>query len=125
MNFSSMQSAQDLYGLYEITKAGKILYSRVRQRNALLNLQPEKVGKNLFEDVLLFDNALTFRRKVENFWDAMENTQTFTFNSQTSNRNLPIKVLLIRVNQSNHLSNEKFIIVDIRKSESSANLRIY
>ncbi len=117
MSFTSLSPALNLYGLYEITKVGEILYSRVRQRNSLLNLQPEKVGKNLFEEVLIFDNAAAFRKHVENFWDATENMKTFFFNSQISNQNVPLKVLLIRVNQSNYLNNEKFIIVDIRKSE--------
>ena len=123
MNFTSLPDSRDLYGLYEITQAGEILYSRIRQRNALLNLQPETVGKNLFDDVLIFDNANAFRRQIESFWDGTENTKTFVFDSQFSKSKLPIKVRLIRANQSFDSNFGKFIIVDIRKNES--NLRFY
>lgn len=124
MNFISMLSSRDLCGLYEITQTGEILYSRVRQKNALLNLKPEIVGKNFFDEVLLFDNAADFRRRVESFWKMTENTQSFFFDLQFADSNLPIKVLLIRVSRFDRINIEKFIIVDIRKSEfvSSSNI---
>lgn len=124
MNFISMSSSRDLCGLYEITQTGEILYSRVRQKNALLNLKPEIVGKNFFDEVLLFDNAADFRRRVESFWKMTENTQSFFFDLQFADSNLPIKVLLIRVSRFDRINIEKFIIVDIRKSEfvSSSNI---
>ena len=54
MSFTAVKSARDLCGLYEITREGTILYSRIRKNNTLLNMQPEIVGKNLFDDVLSF-----------------------------------------------------------------------
>ncbi len=115
MSFLRVSYSQNLYGLYEITPTGEILYSRIRKNNALINLQPENVGKNLFDEVLLFDNSAAFRRCVEDFWSGAENMQSFVFDSRFSKSRLPMKILLIRVDRTNYPDVEKFIIVDIRE----------
>ena len=126
MSFTiALKSSRDLCGLYEITREGTILYSRIRKNNALLNMQPEIVGKNLFDDVLSFDNTAAFRRRVESFWNAPDSMQSFFFNSKFADNELRLKVLLLCVNQSNYTSVEKFVIVDIRKSASVPGLEIY
>lgn len=43
------------------------LQFNVRKNNALLNLKPENVGKNIFDEILLFENSAAFRRRVEDF----------------------------------------------------------
>ena len=115
MSFLRVSYSQNLYGLYEITPTGEILYSRIRKNNALINLQPENVGKNLFDEVLLFDNSAAFRRRIEDFWSGAENMQSFVFDSRFSKSRLPMKILLIRVDRTNYPDVEKFIIVDIRE----------
>lgn len=125
MNFISMSSFRDSYGLYEITRAGEILYCRVRQKNDLLNLKPEITGKNFFDKVLLFENAADFRRRIESFWNTKENMQTFFFDLQFADGKLPVKVLLISVSQSDRISIEKFIIIDIQESSAVSSSNIY
>ena len=100
MSFTAVKSARDLCGLYQITREGTILYSRIRKNITLLNMQPEIVGKNLSDDVLSFDNAAAFRRRAESFWNAPDNVESFFFNSQFPDNELRLKVLLLCVNRS-------------------------
>lgn len=119
MNNLQTLSVGNFCGLYEITQTGEILYSRIRKNSALINLQPVNVGKNLFNEVLMFDNSEAFCRCVKDFWNGVESTQTFVFDSRSSKKSLPLRVSLIRVRQTDFKNAEKFIIVDIRKFDSA------
>jgi hypothetical protein len=56
-----------VFGLYELSDEGKILYSRPRRENGLDGPSPEFVGRDFFHDIVGCENKDDLRRHFRRF----------------------------------------------------------
>ena len=115
MSVSFVTPVEELYGLYEISPQGKVLYYQSREKNEHINDYSEFIGKSFFGELLSFINIDEFREKIENFWNCYDIVHTFIFNALVSKGEIPLKVILLRVNRPKKNNPEKFIILEIRE----------
>ena len=110
-----MQGVQpELFGLFELSDEGTVLYSRCAAARSTERLS-ENVGRNFFDDVAPFENTDEFRRHLNRFIQSDFPSESFDFTCQINNQNIPAKVMLVRIIERSSDERAKTTIVDIRK----------
>lgn len=114
---SYLTPPMDLYGLYELSATGTILYSRVRHDDELVNSNPRLVGQNFFEEVARFENVEDFRRLFNRFISRRQQAENFTFDCFFEGGVARVKVMMLRVYEREYSETANVVIVDIRRFE--------
>lgn len=112
---NTVQSVQpEIFGLFELSDEGTVLYSRADAPRAA-ERSPENVGRNFFDEVAPFENTEEFRRCLNRFIQGNYPSESFNFNCQINNQNIPAKVMLVRIIERSNEERAKTTIVDIRR----------
>lgn len=122
MKQASLLNQKELFGLFEISETGTVLYARIRRRNTLIDAKPALVGRNFFDEVLPFENVADFRRRFKNFLENADSSDNFIFGCRSKKGVLQVKVLLMRVSEDGERL--KFVIVDIREIEPALRVKL-
>ncbi len=115
MNISHF-TPQPVFGCFELDSAGTVLYSKVEADGVFGTRQASVVGQNFFDKVALFDNVEEFRGRFKYFTKNSDSVNKFNFTCQFEKESLPIKVMLIQINEREHSEKTKLFVVDIRKA---------
>lgn len=114
LEMNTVQSMQpEVFGLFELSDEGTVLYSRAAQRSA--ERLPENVGRNFFDEVAPFENTEEFRRCLNRFIRGNFPSESFNFTCQIKNQTIPAKVMLVRIIERSSEERAKTTIVDIRR----------
>lgn len=115
MNLTTTLSAKDLGGLFELDADGTVVYSRVRRNREMFEPEPGVVGSNFFDEVAAFENVEDFRRRFKYFVKGTNSIENFNFDFRFAESAVPMRVMLVRVSETEHNENTNLVIVDIRK----------
>ncbi len=116
-----MQALSDtkpnLYGVFEISDEGTILYSRRKNDADKFSFEslPQIVGRNFFSEIAEFENVEEFRLCVKRFVKSDSPSKSFIFNCRINGLDLPVRILLVRVTDRVSDERSKLTIVDIRE----------
>ena len=108
----------ELYGVFEISDDGTILYSRQKSAGAdkfSFEKLPQIVGRNFYNEIAPFENREEFRRRVKQFIESGFPSKHFIFDCRVNGHNFPVKIMLVRVTDRAGDERAKLTIVDIRK----------
>jgi hypothetical protein len=115
MRLVSTLTAKDLGGLFELDADGTVVYSRLRRNEEIPDTAPGAVGCNFFDEVAAFENVEDFRRRFRYFVKGSNSIENFNFDFRFEENAVPMRVMLVRVSETDHNENAHRIIVDIRK----------
>lgn len=115
MKTVSYREQPDFYGLFELEKDGKIVYTRFRQNNQLIALKPHLVGLNFFEDIAGFENKSAFKHLFENFYAGNQFSDNFLFDCTFDGEIVPIRVMMLKAYSTSCLKPPHIVILDIRE----------
>ena len=110
-----INTSAKVFGLFELDLMGTVMYSRIDSSNSSVNLPPNLVGLNFFDEVAPVQDSEKLRQRFRYFAKGSDSAEKFTFTSQVDEQPTEVKVLLTQINERDYNGNEKFIIVDIRK----------
>lgn len=110
-----IQTAPQIFGLFELNLMGTVLYSKVDQNNSSVNLPLDLTGMNFFDEVAPFSNVEELRRRFRYFARGKDSAEKFIFTCQAEAQPLEVKVMLTQISEREFDETEKMIIVDIRK----------
>jgi hypothetical protein len=115
MNLAAALTAKDLGGLFELDADGTVVYSRLRRNKVLFDPEPGAVGCNFFDEVAAFENVEDFRRRFRYFVKSTHSIENFNFDFRFEENAVPMRVMLVRISETDHNENARRVIVDIRK----------
>ena len=102
-------------GLFELDTTGRVLYFRLEPREQSPGALPDFTGRNLYEEVLPFENVEEFRNLVTEFARGKSPADSFRFDCRYQDDTLAIKVLLARISARTDTQRMKSVLVYIRK----------
>ena len=117
-NFSALEQ-MELFGLYELTLDGTVLFFKARIGNEANEATAKQnlVGRNLFTENCKFENIEDFRRRFENFVIARQTIDSFTFSSSRSESQKLLRVLPVRLGgRGSRDERNNFILADLRRA---------
>lgn len=115
MNLIPALTSKDLGGLFELDAEGMVYYSRLRRNRELFETEPDVVGRNFFDEIAGFENVDEFRRRFRYFVKGSNSIENFNFDFRFAENAVPMRVMLVRVSETESSDNTRLIIVDIRK----------
>ena len=101
-------------GLFEINDAGTVLYCRTAAK-LFSEKSSAAVGLNFFAEAAPFENAEELRRRFDKFISSGFSSEKFNFTCRKNDRNIPAKIMLLRVSGRENNRFDKTTILDIRK----------
>jgi len=111
MNTVQNNTQPEIFGLFELSDEGIILYSKPAAPRVT-----ETVGLNFFDEVAPAENAEEFRRRLNQFVRGDNPSESFNFTCQINDQTIPAKAMLVRISErSSERRQTKTIIVDIRR----------
>src|SRR5688500_16467381 len=94
--------ARNIFGLYELSGDGLVLYSRERHEDASLTApNSHYIGKDLFRDVMPFRNNDDLRRHFRRFITGQRPVDTFLFDCFLESEVVRTKIFMTRARESN------------------------
>lgn len=111
-------SKPDLYGVFEISDDGTVLYSRQKSAGAdtFSFAKPAQIiGHNFYDEIIPFENTEKFRQCVVRFIKSDFASKNFIFDCHINGHNFPVKVMLVRVTDRTNNERARMTIVDIRE----------
>lgn len=112
---ASSEIAQDIFGVYELSLTGVVLYSRSAQTTERADAPRSHIGLNFFDDVTAFENAAELRCRLESFMQNNNSVESFVFTCVTEQDVVRARVMLVRISERSEFGRTKSIIIDIRK----------
>lgn len=104
MNISHyLTSPYFLSVLFELDRAGTILYSRFTKNNEFINMTHQFGGQNFFDESDEFKNIKDFQQIFKSFVNSDQFANNLIFNCELPKKIIPIKVMLIRAYERNRL----------------------
>jgi hypothetical protein len=111
----SMTTAQELLGLFELDKAGKVLYYREDLAGEPDGTSQDIVGHNFYNEVAHFENVEEFRRCVAEFTLSATAADSFDFECRYGSSAHRVKVLLARICETVDRNNTKSVLVYLKR----------
>lgn len=102
-------------GLFEINDAGTVLYYRTAAEKLFSAKSAAEIGRNFFDEIKPFENMEELRRHFNGFIKSRASTEKFSFNCRIKSRNIPAKIMLVRIIKRSNSERADTTIVDIRK----------
>ncbi|HEX6125782.1 MAG TPA: hypothetical protein VFZ23_10470 [Pyrinomonadaceae bacterium] len=107
----------NVFGLYELSGDGTVLYSRARNEEGLREPAHDLVGQDFFRDIAPFENTDDLRRHFRRFITSDRPVDTFVFDCLIKSEVVRAKVHMTRAyehDRDHHA--EGIVIMDIRKA---------
>lgn len=106
-----------VFGLYELSDEGTILYSRLRGSDGLNTPATETVGRDFFYDIVGCDNRDALRRHFRQFVSGSRPVDAFLFDCLFEEEIVRTKISLTRAFETDDddQANE-IVIMDIRQA---------
>jgi hypothetical protein len=115
MNLTPVLTSKDLGALFELDVEGTVHYSKLRRNKELFETEPGVVGHNFFDEVAGFENVDEFRQRFRYFVKGSNSIENFNFDFRYEENAVPMRVMLVRISETESSENTRLIIVDIRK----------
>jgi hypothetical protein len=112
---ASVLTGQEFLGLFEIDKAGKVLYYRMDSGGEPGGTSPDIVGHDFYNEVARFENVDEFRRCVTEFIRSATAADSFDFECRYGDSAHRVKVLLARICESGNRENTKSTLVYLKR----------
>lgn len=109
------RTRQELFGLFEIDRAGTVLYARAEPDGNEGGKPPDVAGRNFFAEVAAFENAEELRQRIDGFARGGGHADNFHFDCQFGGDSLAVKVLLARIRERSNGNQTKSVLVHIRR----------
>ena len=106
----------DVFGLYELTNEGTILYSRPRTGETLKPPTTDVIGQDFFRDIFTFQNTEDLRRHFRRFVTGDRPVDTFVFDCLNGSEIVRTKVFMTRAFETDYDNTGGIVIMDIRKA---------
>lgn len=105
-----------VFGLYELSNDGTILYSRSRTENGLRQPSAEFIGRDFFRDIARCENIEDLRRHFRGFIFSDRPVDNFDFVYVEGSEAIPAKVFLTRAHETDQDHEGEIVIMDIRRA---------
>ena len=109
-------SNDDVFGLYELSSDGTVLYSRARREDGLKEPAPEVIGRDFFRDIARFENTGTLRHHFRRFLSDGRPVDSFLFDCLFDTEVVRAKVFLTRAYEIDHDHAGGIVLMDIRQA---------
>ena len=106
----------EVFGLYELSKEGTILYSRPRSADGLHDAAQETVGQDFFRDIFVCRNNEDLRRHFRRFITGDQPVDTFVFDCLFDQEIVRAKVFMTRAYEHDLDHTGGIVIMDIRRA---------
>jgi hypothetical protein len=119
-DFANMQIVQgqdtEVFGLYELTNDGTVLYSRPRAADGLHAAEQERVGRDFFREIMKCTNNEDLRRHFRRFITGDQSVDTFVFDCMFEQQIVRAKVFMTRARENDQAHAGEIVIMDIRRA---------
>lgn len=115
MTNTLLLNQQTLFGLFELDPSGVVLYCRIEPDAGFEGTKPDVTGRNFFKEVVPFENADEFRRRINAFANGGGQADNFNFTFKVGGQALTARVLLARIRERSNGTQMKSVLVHIRK----------
>ena len=105
-----------VFGLYELSEEGMILYSRPRGQQGLDQATGEIVGRDFFHDIVGCDNMAALRRHFRQFVVGGRPVDAFLFDYMFERRVVRTKISMTRAFETDDDHRNGIVIMDIRQT---------
>ena len=109
-------SNADVFGLYELSSDGTVLYSRARREDVLSEPASEAIGQDFFRDIARFENTGALRHHFRRFLSDGRPVDSFLFDCLFESEVVRAKVFLTRAYEIDHDHAGGIVIMDIRQA---------
>ena len=106
-----------VFGLYELSDDGTILYSRSRTENGLRQPSTEFIGRDFFRDIARFENTEDLRGHFRRFITGDRPVDNFDFVCVEGSEAIRTKVFLTRAYDTDHDHEGDIVVMDIRRAD--------
>ena len=106
----------EVFGLYELSDEGTVLYSRPRGNDGLRQPTPEIVGRDFFHDVVGCENKDDLRRHFSRFIGGDRPVDAFLFDCCFKSEIVRTKIFMTRASETDEGHASEIVIVDIRRA---------
>lgn len=107
---------RDVFGLYELSDNGTILYSRPRYEDGLREADQACVGQDFFRDIFPCRNADVLRGHFRRFLTEERPVDTFVFDGLFDREVIRTKIFMTRAYESDPDHAGRIVIMDIRRA---------
>lgn len=105
-----------VFGLYELSDEGTILYTRPRGAHGLDRPSSEFVGHDFFHDIVGCDNKDDLRRHFRQFISGSRPVEAFVFDWMYEQQTVRTKIFMTRAFETDDMRANEIIIMDIRQA---------
>jgi hypothetical protein len=109
-------SRTNVFGLYELSSDGTILYTRPRTDDGLSEPEEGIIGRDFFRDIGLCENIEDLRRHFRRFIMGDQPVDVFTFDCILEREVVRAKILMTRAFEHDHDHAGGIVIMDIRQA---------
>jgi hypothetical protein len=106
----------DVFGLYELSRDGTILYSRPRREDGLRDPEQAIIGQDFFRDIFPCLNMEDLRRHFRRFITGEQSVDTFVFECMFEREVIKTKIFMTRAYENDHDHTGGIVIMDIRRA---------
>jgi hypothetical protein len=106
----------DVFGLYELSRDGTVLYSRPRREDGLRDAEQAIIGRDFFRDIFPCRNMEDLRRHFRQFITGDQSVNTFVFECLFEQKVVRTKVFMTRAYENDHDHVGGIVIMDIRQA---------
>ena len=106
----------DVFGLYELSRDGTILYSRPRREDGLRDPEQAVIGQDFFGDIFPCRNMEDLRRHFRRFITGDRSVDTFVFECMFEREVVRTKIFMTRAYENDHDHDGGIVIMDIRRA---------
>ncbi|HSK73672.1 MAG TPA: PAS domain-containing protein [Pyrinomonadaceae bacterium] len=106
---------RSLFGVFELDTDGTVLYCGKVENSHLTELQPDLIGRNLFEELADFKDCDKLQKRFRRFVRDSRPTDNFNFSFDLGEKAVEAKIMMVRVRVRSDENNGDLIVVDIRK----------
>jgi len=114
----SLLTAQELLGLFELDRTGKVLYHRTDTDGEPSSLSLNMAGHNFYDEIASFKNVKEFQGFVTEFTLGAKAADSFDFDCHYEDSHHPVRVLLARICESLNQDTTKSVLVHIRRGDT-------
>lgn len=108
-------SRASLFGLYELSRDGTVLYSRGRDEGGLANVATEAIGRNYFHEIAPFENTADLNMHFKRFLSGSRSADTFVFDRLLDSVVVRTKVFMARAFELDLQHSGGIVVMDIRQ----------
>jgi len=109
-------SSTNVFGLYELSNDGTILYRRPRTDDGLSEPESTIVGRDFFRDIGGCENIEDLRHHFRRFITSDQPVDIFTFDCRLERAVVRAKVCMTRAYEHDHDHAGGIVIMDIRQA---------